>query len=241
MNSNQHKVSSYRNKMILYSIIVVGLNLFSGPALGESVSPTRAYDQLEEAKNLASLENVYGVNKKLPKDYELQALLALSHYPELKEVKVNFIIRDVGIPLSSRPHWSSMLRSAKNRTYNVVIDNSLEGAREVLLLKNQPFNAQVGIIGHELSHTVYYLERSFFGIIRDALCQFSQCRIEFERNTDRRLIEHGLGWQRLDHARFVRQRLAAPQHISNATAEGGAYMNPSELLELIESNEAYTK
>ncbi len=70
-----------------------------------------------------------------------------------------------------------MLRSARNRTYQVIIDSEREGTRGALLLKNQPFNAQVGIIGHELAHTVYYLNRSLFGILSDALCQLSDCRI----------------------------------------------------------------
>ena len=101
-----------------------------------------------------------------------------------------------------------MLRSAENRTYLIIIDNELEGPREALLLKNQPFNAQIGIIGHELAHTAYYLNRSFLGIAGNALCQLTDCRITFERATDRRLIDYGLGWQRFDHAAFVRSRIS---------------------------------
>ena len=129
-------------------------------AAQEPASPIgviREYVELEERKNYSSLLREFGNNKRLPKGFELQTLLALKHYPELRNTRINFIVDDVSIPLSSRPHWSSMLRSAKNRTYLVIIDNEREGSREALLLKNQPFNAQVGIIGHELSHTVYYL------------------------------------------------------------------------------------
>lgn len=182
----------------------------------------------------------YGTNKELPPGFELQALLALSHYPELKPIHIKFVVDDVGIPLSSRPLWTTLLRSARNRTYLVMIDNHLEGPRDVLLLKNQPFNAQVGIIGHELAHTVYYLNRSFFGIAADGLCQLSDCRINFERNTDRRLIDYGLGWQRYDHALFVRSRFASsPEAAINTQGGGGAYMSPAELLQIIESNESY--
>jgi hypothetical protein len=204
-------------------------------------SATREYVEAQQKANYDALLAEFGNNKLLPEGFELQALLALRHYPELRDTKINFIVRDVSIPLSSRPHWSSMLRSAKNRTYQIIIDNELEGSREALLLKNQPFNAQVGIIGHELAHTVYYLNRSFFGIVGNALCQFTDCRIRFERATDRRLIDYGLGWQRFDHATFVRGRISQDR-ASAFTAEGGggAYMSPAEIMRIMEDHEVYS-
>jgi len=204
-------------------------------------SPIREYLEQEQRANYDSLLLQFGNNKQLPSGFELQALLALKHYPELRDTKINFIVSDVSIPLSSRPYWGSMLRSAKNRTYQVIIDSELEGVREALLLKNQPFNAQVGIIGHELAHTVYYLNRSFFGIVGNALCQLTDCRIQFERATDRRLIDYGLGWQRFDHATFVRGRISQDR-ASAFTAEGGggAYMSPAEIMRIMEGHEVYS-
>lgn len=204
-------------------------------------SAVREYIEQEQRTNYDALLVEFGNNKKLPKGFELQTLLALRHYPELRDTKIDFIVADVSIPLSSRPHWGSMLRSAKNRTYQIIIDSELEGTREALLLKNQPFNAQVGIIGHELAHTVYYLNRSFFGITGNALCQLTDCRIKFERATDSRLIDYGLGWQRFDHATFVRGRIS-PDRVSALTAEGGggAYMSPAEMMQIMKSHEAYS-
>ncbi|GJM12437.1 MAG: hypothetical protein DHS20C12_08400 [Pseudohongiella sp.] len=202
---------------------------------------TRQYVEQEQLQNYDALLAEYGNNKSLPEGFELQALLALSHYPRLKDIKINFIVDDVSIPLSSRPHWSSMLRSAKNRTYQVIIDSEREGASEALLLKNQPFNAQVGIIGHELAHTVYYLDRSFFGIVGNALCQFTDCRIGFERATDRRLIDYGLGWQRFDHASFVRGwNSQDAEAASTSEGGGGAYMSPAEIMQIMQDHEVYS-
>ncbi|MDG2420537.1 MAG: hypothetical protein P8N40_02420, partial [Gammaproteobacteria bacterium] len=91
-----------------------------------------------------------------------------------------------------------------------------------------------------LAHTVYYLDRSFFGILADAFCQLSNCRIDFERNTDTRLIKYGLGWQRYDHAMFVRRRPNRDPSAETATeGGGGAYMTPTELLLLMNKSEAY--
>jgi len=220
-------------------ILLLGDLWAQEPAVQRSF--VREYVEQQQRANFDALLAEFGNNKRLPQGFELQALLALSHYPELRDTKINFIVDDVSIPLSSRPHWSSMLRSAKNRTYQVIIDSELSGMREALLLKNQPFNAQVGIIGHELAHTVYYLDRSFFGIVGNALCQFTDCRIRFERATDRRLIDYGLGWQRFDHATFVRTQISRDR-ASAFTAEGGggAYMSPAEILRIMEGHEVYS-
>ena len=58
------------------------------------------------------------------------------------------------------------------------MDTNSEGPRAALLLKNQPFNAYIGIIDHELARTVHYLDQSFFGIVGDALCQLNGRRID---------------------------------------------------------------
>ena len=202
--------------------------------------PIREYLSEEFEPQMATLNKSHGNNKILPPGYELQALLALSHFPQLKDIKIEFIVKDVGIPISSRPRWTSLLRSAKKRTYIVVIDTDRKGNFERLLLKTQPFNAQVGIIGHELAHTIYYLDRSFFAVTKDALCQLSKCRNEFERATDRRLIDYGLGWQRYDHAKF----LHGLDDSIRATNEPpptstGPYMTPAELLHLLKKDNRY--
>ena len=225
--------------LVLGTCLAAPVAASATPAV-DTRAPVREYVEAEQRRRLDALHVEYGRLKELPPGFELQALLALSHYPELKNVHIRFIVDDVDIPLSSRPHWPSMLRAAQDRTYLVVIDNARDGPREALLLENQPFNAQVGILGHELAHTVYYLNRGFFGIARDGLCQFSRCRVNFERDTDRRLIEYGLGWQRYDHALFLRRAFAASEaEAMSAEGGGGAYMSPAELRQEMQKFQSY--
>lgn len=200
---------------------------------------TREYVRSEQAPRLAALMSEFGDRKELPEGYELQALLALSHFPELKHVRIRFVRSDARIPISSRPRPVSVIRSRWNRLYLVVIDTAMPGqpGRDRLLLKNQPFNAQVGIIGHELAHTASYVHRRFFGIAADAICQLSDCRVEFERDTDRRLIDHHLGWQRYDHSSFVRAGFRAAG--TESDGDGGAYMGPAALLREMEESGHY--
>ena len=227
--------------ILIYSVFLAAPLAASGATPGaDKRPPVREYREAEQRRRYDALQTEFGRLKELPPGFELQALLALSHFPELKNVHIRFIIADVDIPLSSRPHWASMLRSAEERTYLVVIDSERDGGGDALLLKNQPFNAQVGILGHELAHTLYYLERGFFGIAGDGICQLSRCRIDFERDTDRRLIAHGLGWQRLDHALFLRREFAASEAEAMTTEGGsGAYMSPAELQQEMQQYPAY--
>lgn len=193
---------------------------------------TRRYVESEEAERYDELLAEFDGRKELPEGYELQALIALSHFPELRQVRIRFVQDDVAIPISSRPRPVSAFRSRWNRLYLVVIDTETDGPRDTLLLRTQPFNAQIGILGHELAHTASYVHRTFFGIVADAVCQLSRpCRVRFERATDRRLIEHHLGWQRYDHSSFVRAGFREAGVESDGG--GGAYMDPPELLEVM--------
>ncbi len=230
----------YKLKLVYSIIIATYIIVAASSVTAQPKTTVREYAESHYAALYDNLLKEFGNNKDLPKGFELQALIALSHYPELRDTHIRFIVADVGIPLSSRPHWSSMLTHAKNRKYQVIIDSTRDDSREALLLKNQPFNAQIGILGHELSHTSYYLNRSFFGILADAICQLSDCRIDFERATDARLIEYGLGWQRYDHALFVRTKLSDNSaDAENAEGGGGAYMSPNELISLMQKNPIY--
>lgn len=65
---------------------------------------TQDYFEREKRGRFQLLMDEYGQNKTLPSDFELKALLALSHYPWFKTLDIRFVIDDVGIPLSSRPH-----------------------------------------------------------------------------------------------------------------------------------------
>jgi hypothetical protein len=156
--------------------------------------------------NIDSLRLLYGRNKQLLKQYELQTLLALSHYPQLKEVAIKFYEEEAILPLASRPEPSSMFSGKDTWQYNIIISTKSVEALEPILLKNVPFNGQVGIIGHELAHTAYYLDKNTLQMLLIALnYPFPSFRAGFEKNTDRRTIAHGLGWQLLEYARFARK------------------------------------
>lgn len=191
------------------------------------------YNRDHEARRFDELHTVYGVNTVLPDGFELQALLALSHFPELRKVKIEFVVKKAVVPLMSYVRLRSLLRGPEKRRYRIVISSNSFAAAEPMLLANLPFDAQVGILGHEIAHTVEYLEKGPFGMLGVPLCTLRRrCREPFEQGTDRRAIDHGLGWQLYGYYRY-----AWGVQRSAGNADGGfakTYMTPREILSYME-------
>jgi hypothetical protein len=209
-------------------IYIAGKNLNTGEsfALQNIQLPVATYTQADWEQHIDSLRALYGKNKQLIKAYELQILLALSHYPELKEIPIHFYQEEAFIPLASRPEPLQMLQSKQKWQYNIIISTKSIEAMEPVLVKNLPFEAQVGIIGHELAHTSYYLDKSVWQMLLIGLNYiFPDFRARFEKNTDRRSIAHGLGWQLLAYARYARKVMQYEE-----TSLGSEYyLSPAEV------------
>ncbi len=182
----------------------------------------------------------FGQNKILPKGFEIATLVALSHYPELKEVKIRFVLKETFIPLVSRPNITSMFKRKKNWEYLVIISDHSNDDMETILLKNLSFNAQVGIIGHELGHTAYYLDKKIGDMIGVGFNYINKkYRANFEKDTDKRAIDHGLGWQLYDYAIFSRS-------LPDMTRENidwidKYYMNGASIFQYMQHHPLYQK
>jgi len=206
------------------------LPVMLGDTERHSINPQKVYFPDTDSSRYYSLLQEYGKNKTLAKGFEWQCLLALSHYPELKETPIDFLLEPAFLPLASRPDPKSILFPWIHRRYRVIISNSSTDFFEPILLRNTPFNEQIGIIGHELAHTTYYLDKSALQITYIALCyQFdNQFRIDFERKADKIAIAHGFGYQMYDFAFFVRKAFGDTRKEIEAE-EGDMYLSPKEI------------
>ena len=74
------------------------------------------------------------------------------------------------------------------------------------LLRSLPFDAQVGILAHELGHIAYYHDLNIFEFGNWGLkyLRDDEFRATHERTTDLVPIYHGLGSQIYQYAYFVR-------------------------------------
>jgi hypothetical protein len=190
------------------------------------------FNQKLEAQsvNIDSLQRLYGNKKILPMGYERQALLALSYYPELVEVPIEFKLVEAKSPFVSRPTvLTTLFRNASKRHYLVLISTKSKGWLGDILIDDLPFEAQVGVLGHELAHTVNFVSRNFFKMMRVPIGNLSEAYLDkFEYETDQRAIQHGLGCNLLQWSLLVSSKI--PKDYQNGPER---YMKPETIQRIL--------
>jgi hypothetical protein len=187
-------------------------------------------------------------NKIIPDEIKTQALIALSYYPELKKVKIIFRILEKKIPLTTRPDLFSLLKNRQKRVYIITISSKSNKKLSSILLSNLPFNAQIGVLGHELAHVSDFNRKSTLELISLFFKMLSSGFIDrFEFNTDLICINHGLGYQLLNWSKYVREVLkinnwggaSAKNSLKKTGSENQRYMNPETIEKYIAANPIY--
>jgi hypothetical protein len=156
--------------------------------------------------DLDSLKAIIGDHKVLPKGFEIAAAIAYSAFPQLKDVKIDMILTQEGAPMESTLAISSLFGRRKNRHYQILLNDAQHSYFDPILLRSLPFDAQVGILAHELGHVVYYHELNIFAFGKWGLMYLrdDEFRATHERTTDLMPVYHGLGSQIYQYAYFVR-------------------------------------
>ena len=171
--------------------------------------------------------------KRIPIEFNAVIKIALNYYPELNRSNIIFRIKKQSAPLAARPSLISVFRKGSKRKYIVTICNRLDSRLSPILLKNLNTNSQIGVLGHELSHISDYNSRYGIYFVRLLCMHLSKKAMDkFEFATDKRCIEHGLGYQLLSWSEEVRYKLNLLQWKgAKRLTEGGKerYMNPETI------------
>lgn len=189
----------------------------------------------EYSTSVGCSENKNTNTKDLSVSMERSFAYALTHFPELKNVHIKIRVIHMHSIAKTNPSFISMFLPKKNRTYIISISDKTAQALSSALIQNLPYNAQVGIFGHELSHVVEFSESSTLkslGIgIRHLLPTYLD---KFEYNTDIIAIKHGLGIELESWSSFIRNtyhtkywRGSENYGIKNTHFE--RYMNPDTI------------
>lgn len=235
----------YFGKDGLYCFYAMVFSFFLFLGIGSAQTPIKQFNEQDfDSAQFSNLAN----NKNIPGQIRPQVLTALSFYPELEDVKIMFRFRKRITPLSSRPQVISTFKKIKNRTYVITISNKSNKRLSPILFKNLSYNAQIGVLGHELGHIVEYNKMNtgqLLGLILKLLN--SKYTDQFEFNTDLTSINHGLGHQLYDWSSYVRTALdinewrgASDSNYSNQKIlDNQRYMNPKTILSYIHGNPIY--
>ena len=163
--------------------------------------------------NLDSLIGLIGDNKRLPPGFELAGAIAYSAYPQLKEVSVDMIMTEYGPPMMADIDVWSLFGPKGHRKYQIKLNNTQNSFFEPILLRSLPFDAQVGILAHELGHVAYYHQLNALQIAKWGLCYIrdDEFHATHERTTDLMPVYHGLGSQIYQYAHYVRRHPSCQQ------------------------------
>jgi hypothetical protein len=183
-----------------------------------------AYDSLADVAQRGQILAACPPNVELPHGFELAAARAVSHYPELAATHLLFRFERNTTAHSSRPRIASLFRSRAKRRYIIAISIHMPAYYTPGMLKNMPYNAQIGVLGHEIAHTVQYLSQSWPQLIRTGLrYQTSPAYVLLtEHKTDSIAIHHNLGHQLHAWASLARPLLAQAGRAQN-------YLSPAEI------------
>ena len=194
------------------TFILLLLLFFAGNNFAQQQAP-RLFSDVIMSQQIDTLRSQFNSNKFLYEKYELQTLVALSFYSELKNTKISFRRRKLKTTMVARPKGMNVFRGKGKRHYIIYI-NDFPTAK--ISPDSVSFNAQIGVIGHELAHLVEYENTSSLKMLYVGLSYFNKkFRAQFERATDLRTINHGLLWQCYDFALYVHNNSIAPTEYIN--------------------------
>jgi hypothetical protein len=179
-------------------------------------------------KDIEELRSAYSANKEFPAEYEEEILLALAHFPELRDARIRFeTVEKDEHPFSATASRNSMLGRSGKRNYIVHIARHSTLAPEEALMHHLPFEARVAAIAHELARIVQVEKKGGLKAIR--LPAQGKSR-KAERQADISVIEHGLGFELYTHASYLRTIPGLIEAYRHADINR---LHPNEILEAL--------
>ncbi|MET0300696.1 MAG: hypothetical protein ABW036_13070 [Flavitalea sp.] len=237
--TNPERKLYFSRTLVVVSALCVAViaNAQRKPLKDISAAMEQEYPQLKEKAS---------PNLKIPAEFEKQILYALSYFPELQNAKITFRFKKGGDGIiATRPSWGGVFRSAAKRRYIVIInDTAKDGSTRLPLWRNGTVNGQVGIVGHELCHILYFNKRNGFGLIGLGIKHISKKFMDnFENKTDSVDIERGLGFQLIDWNIYLRKAFGMKNPEGPDPFTGSItrerYMRPSSIRRVMKNSRLY--
>lgn len=182
-----------------------------------------------EKEELQRLRKRYSISKKIPAQYEEVILIALSHYSELKYVRIEFKLTDKNAePYCTHPSRASFLKQPQKRTYVVSLLEKAKFPVSAALFKNLDRDEQIAVIAHELVHVLQFHKCSVGKLMQLAvLYLIPSFKKRIERAADIGAIEHGFGRGLYRHALYLR---SIPGYLKKRPELNKYYLKPAEIL-----------
>jgi len=157
--------------------------------------------------------------------------LAATHYPDLDGTKIHLKYGRIKTTMAALPRFGSIFKKPSKRTYKIIV-NSNPHKPQAKLIYDAPFDAVVGVMGHELAHLSDYNTKSSWQIVRTGVRYMSKKqRKKIEHQTDSITIARGLGMQLYQFAYYVAYEADVDEAYRQYKLE--VYMTPEEIMAII--------
>ncbi len=184
-------------------------------------------------KNSDSLEIT---NKIIPEAILAETKIALSYYPELKDIPIEFKFKKKIKKsfMQAQPKFSGIFKKKKYRSYYIMISEKFNIEKEEFSITEVPSEVLIGWIGHELGHVMDYQERSGFNLVQFGINYLTSNNFikEAERAADTFAVSHGMG----DYILSTKDFILNHAHLSEVYKDRirRLYLSPKEILLLVE-------
>lgn len=187
------------------------------------------YQQMKELDQFAN-------NKQIPAELRKVILKALSFYPKLQNIEIDFVLREhiCKSVMQAQPKYTSMYGCRKRRTYLVRISRNFKLIGKNIRIQELPEIVLIGWIGHELGHIMDYLDRDNWSMILFGIGYSTSKRFlrAAERVADTYAVNHGLGDYILATKDYIlHEGGISEKYISRIKK---LYLSPEEVMALVE-------
>ncbi|MFO8065994.1 MAG: hypothetical protein R6U11_00290 [Bacteroidales bacterium] len=189
------------------------------------------------AENFTNTLEKYANKKQIPIELRRAILKALSFYPKLKNIKIDFVFseRVRKSVMQAQPRYMSMFGSRRQRSYLVKISRNFELKGSKTPMENLPEKVLIGWIGHELGHIMDYLKRNNWSMILFGIGYYTSKSfiLSAERIADTYAIDYGLGNYIMTTKDFILHKAHMPEKYIKRIKR--LYLSPEEVMDIVEN------
>ncbi|OLY94586.1 hypothetical protein BUE76_01245 [Cnuella takakiae] len=182
----------------------------------------------------------FGHHKQIPENLAKNILTALSFYPELRDTRIHFILKENirGSVMQAQPVFHTLLRKRAHRRYRIHISEEFKLVNARQSITEIPDTVMIGWIGHELGHILDYEGRTNKGLMHFGYRYVLDPSFvkQAERVADTLAVARGMGRHIIATKRFILDHASLPQAYKDKIAR--LYLSPDVILEQVQQLEA---
>lgn len=186
-------------------------------------------------KDMEEKKIVYQNNKIIPESILKEAKTALSYYPELEDIKIEFRFKeDIKKSfMQAQPKLKNLFKGRNSRSYYIFMSSKFLIEEEEFTMADIPADVLIGWLGHELGHIMDYREKSAMGLVIFGFRYITSANYikEAERAADTYAVNSGMS----DYILATKNFILNHSHLSDSYKERIArlYLSPEEILVLV--------